>query len=412
MRKLQNAIKARNKGTLYTHIYLISEKQSDEQGRSMVEMLAVLAVIGVLSIGGVVGFRSAMDKNIANTIINEAQKRATLVVSQIQMMESAEPTLAEFNPYNTITGGTFSGTVYTKNNSSIAAGQFAIKVSGVQKAVCQKILNGIGDNTIIRRLSTESAPTTALTTCVDDNTLLFVYNNDMSIKPLPTDFDNKTSCTDAGFVWNNGQCANDLCDTCPSSQTCLTISGEKKCVSECPSGKERDENTGKCEDDKCTDYTNCEEGYFCNFDSACATTGTCKAISAISTRTGTLTVSGVEYTAICSSAGLNNLGSFYKAEDWCLAQGGRLPTSSETCVRTETSFGPCQTNSTATSLRGQIRSLCNAGIGSDWMWATYAGNDRDLCKMFSFRLDASGDSRGTYESGAKSDRRTLCLLPK
>ena len=103
MRKLQNAIKARNKGTLYTHIYLISEKQSDEQGRSMVEMLAVLAVIGVLSIGGVVGFRSAMDKNIANTIINEAQKRATLVVSQIQMMESAEPTLAEFNPYNTIT---------------------------------------------------------------------------------------------------------------------------------------------------------------------------------------------------------------------------------------------------------------------------------------------------------------------
>ena len=31
-------------------------------GRSMVEMLGVLAIIGVLSVGGIAGYRTAMEK--------------------------------------------------------------------------------------------------------------------------------------------------------------------------------------------------------------------------------------------------------------------------------------------------------------------------------------------------------------
>ncbi len=42
-----------------------------EKGRSMVEMLGVLAVIGVLSIGGIAGYRYAMNKYRANEIISE-----------------------------------------------------------------------------------------------------------------------------------------------------------------------------------------------------------------------------------------------------------------------------------------------------------------------------------------------------
>ncbi len=41
----------------------------NESGRSMVEMLGVLAVIGVLSIGGIVGFSTAMNKHRANEIV-------------------------------------------------------------------------------------------------------------------------------------------------------------------------------------------------------------------------------------------------------------------------------------------------------------------------------------------------------
>ena len=44
--------------------------KKSQSGRSMVEMLGVLAIIGVLSIGGIAGYRTAMDKYHANEIIN------------------------------------------------------------------------------------------------------------------------------------------------------------------------------------------------------------------------------------------------------------------------------------------------------------------------------------------------------
>ena len=44
---------------------------NDEIGRSMTEMLGVLAVIGVLSIGGIQGYTYAMNKYRTNNILNE-----------------------------------------------------------------------------------------------------------------------------------------------------------------------------------------------------------------------------------------------------------------------------------------------------------------------------------------------------
>ena len=37
------------------------KKTKNQSGRSMVEMLGVLAIIGVLSIGGIAGYRAAME---------------------------------------------------------------------------------------------------------------------------------------------------------------------------------------------------------------------------------------------------------------------------------------------------------------------------------------------------------------
>ena len=47
----------------------------NEIGRSMVEMLGMLAVTGVLSVGGIMGYRFAMDKYRANETLNELQIR-------------------------------------------------------------------------------------------------------------------------------------------------------------------------------------------------------------------------------------------------------------------------------------------------------------------------------------------------
>ena len=221
-----------------THTHLISEKQ-DQSGRSMVEMLGVLAVIGVLSVAGIAGFSRAMDKNKANTIINEAQKRATLVVPQIQLMGNENPTITEFIN-NDLGYGEFDTKVYTNKADNLPAGQFGIKVSGVSKNICQNILNTIGDNTIIHRLSTTDAPKVALTECGDDNTFLMVYNNDMSANPIPTEFgyndcpENFYKCsTTTSCVATENDCPN-IC--------ALDEDLSSGCV--CPTG--RDQSDNKC----------------------------------------------------------------------------------------------------------------------------------------------------------------------
>ena len=51
-------------------------KNTNESGRSMVEMLGVLAIIGVLSIGGIAGYTMAMNKFRANEIIGAVVQAA------------------------------------------------------------------------------------------------------------------------------------------------------------------------------------------------------------------------------------------------------------------------------------------------------------------------------------------------
>ena len=55
----------------------------NQSGRSMVEMLGVLAIIGVLSIGGVAGYRYGMDQIAANKLMNFIQKFYTAMESAL-----------------------------------------------------------------------------------------------------------------------------------------------------------------------------------------------------------------------------------------------------------------------------------------------------------------------------------------
>jgi len=61
-----------------------TKKKQTELGRSMVEMLGVLAVIGVLTIGGLAGYNYAINKNIADNIINEINLRVQTVSMQME----------------------------------------------------------------------------------------------------------------------------------------------------------------------------------------------------------------------------------------------------------------------------------------------------------------------------------------
>ena len=61
---------------------LIQEKTNSQSGRSMVEMLGVLAIIGVLSIGGVAGYRYAIQKYHASQLMN------SVVIGMLQYLNA------------------------------------------------------------------------------------------------------------------------------------------------------------------------------------------------------------------------------------------------------------------------------------------------------------------------------------
>lgn len=45
--------------------------KQNQYGRSMIEMLGVLAIIGVLSVGGIAGYSKAMEKFKVNKLVEE-----------------------------------------------------------------------------------------------------------------------------------------------------------------------------------------------------------------------------------------------------------------------------------------------------------------------------------------------------
>ena len=58
--------------------------KTNESGRSMIEMLGVLAIIGVLSVGGIAGYSKAMEKFKFNKAIDEY---STLLFGVVQHLD-------------------------------------------------------------------------------------------------------------------------------------------------------------------------------------------------------------------------------------------------------------------------------------------------------------------------------------
>ena len=71
-----------------------------QQGRSMVEMLGVLAIIGVLSIGGIAGYSWGMDKHVANQILNEMNLNSLQLAMLLQKGNPDGVTLSLGSPYD------------------------------------------------------------------------------------------------------------------------------------------------------------------------------------------------------------------------------------------------------------------------------------------------------------------------
>ena len=102
------------------------KNNAKQHGRSMLEMLAVLAIIGVLSITALVGFTYAMNKHRANTIYNDVHLLA------LHVMDTGKGRVpADF--YSE------SGLSYDIDTTTYTNG-FVVKVAAVSEKVCDRIM--------------------------------------------------------------------------------------------------------------------------------------------------------------------------------------------------------------------------------------------------------------------------------
>ncbi len=60
------------------------KKLNSQSGRSMVEILGVLAIIGVLSVGGIAGYSLSMRRHRANQIVDYFSKYALIIYGKCQ----------------------------------------------------------------------------------------------------------------------------------------------------------------------------------------------------------------------------------------------------------------------------------------------------------------------------------------
>ena len=107
-----------------------------EQGRSMIEMLGTLAIMGVLSIGGIAGYGYAVMKHRANETIDELNKRAVVYATQVLNNTLQAGEYLSHGEY-----GDKTALGYTiEANNSYYPNEFEVTLTNYPSEVCRDIL--------------------------------------------------------------------------------------------------------------------------------------------------------------------------------------------------------------------------------------------------------------------------------
>ncbi len=215
-----------------------------EGGRSMVEMLGTLAIMGVLSIGGVAGYRYAMDKLNANTILSEISKRAMtasqqrLIGQSINLNEYGAAKIQDFDVTHT-------------NDVDGDTAFFSLTVADVPKGICDKVIENKLRTVSEVWLNTDTDVTDG-GSCDDgeNNTIEFVFENTLNTNVVAGKFD-YDNCPESFYQ-------------CSTTHSCVT--SENDCPSLCAVNEElssgcvcpehRDRTGGVC--GNCVDVENYE----------------------------------------------------------------------------------------------------------------------------------------------------------
>ena len=356
---------------------------STDTGRSMVEMLGTLAIVGVLSIAGIAGYRYAMDKYRANETIDELNKRAFVYATQVlnNEIQSGEP----------LSNGEFGDKTAlgydVEANKSYYPDEFEVTLTNYPSEVCVQLLKNYmipyqiviagkvydprSDNYSICGEDGEGAPET-----------LFVYTADLNQEKeegLEISGTEAKACTPGKEFSSHGQCYP--CDSSGSYyigsqyeyESCRACGRrmvvENQCVPGCMAGQVYHADKKECVTPECVTNSDCiGSGEYCELDSSqnkscteAPTYGTCESAS------GTpVTVTGVG-TYQKSGSEMN----WWSAQNYCEAIGGRMVTVADFDCGDTT----CDSDN--------FKAFRTAFGTSDTLWTS---DSRDACSAYDVRL--------------------------
>ena len=221
-----------------------------QSGRSMVEMLGVLAVIGVLSIAGIMGYSYGMDKYRANETINDVNLRYIDVLAQYE--NTGDATLDAWKGEKTFYPIT------------LEEGTIGIQVDEVPERVCNIIFSDMINMADIKINGTTYIEKSDNVCTNNNNTMIFYFDKNASNK-----ITNDEDCTSGSIlkscITENGLKGFCIASSCVPDGTIQTCGGQT-CVG--------DEGCTACVNDTCItlrDYTctkNQVEG-ICLYDGTC-----------------------------------------------------------------------------------------------------------------------------------------------
>lgn len=139
---------------------IVLPENRGESGRSMVEMLGTLAIIGVLSIGSIAGYSYGMDKYRANTVMNDIMLRAVDVIAQFDRTGDAN-----IDSWPTTTAGGY--TIGLENDT------VGIQVSGLPERLCKMLFDGMINTATVKIGAIEYDTATDDDICGEVNTMVF-----------------------------------------------------------------------------------------------------------------------------------------------------------------------------------------------------------------------------------------------
>ena len=224
---------------------LNNEYKITQSGRSMTEMLGVLAVVGVLSIGGIMGYSYAMDKHRANETINEIMLRLNTL--QMQSERDMELNLNEFS--DTTSLGYVIGDNYdwAEDDTRVYVG-----ISGLSEQVCNIIYDEMINR--VERIDVTADKTANVNTfCGDNNEMRFYIVSGVEATCDPACGENEI-CADGQICVKNEK-TDITTKKCTTNEDCGECAGTCQyygCWNHVPlNGKECDNGNGICTNGRC-----------------------------------------------------------------------------------------------------------------------------------------------------------------